>query len=348
MKKRFKAPITSYEKGGKSEWISNKISELMGENYKQDQAVAIAYSMYDELPKYQNGVQQPSLPPDMQVNSPMDYNMQEPTYEQMYGETPMFQAPYNRPQIQSIGILSKGVSPSAQPTVKTQGVITEVPEKTAEYDSTKQYNQYQMYAPQFYSPENLAVYAGMNVKKNPVMAGVAGIGAVAGMGRAFMSGMAGENRSNIIAQDYHSRQRDKLTGYNNPEQMSAGTGANYNTMSYAGYQDGGQQMPPQQEVSQQEQIIMFVQEALQQQADPQQIAQQLVDMGMEPEQATQIIMAIMEQMQGGQQMPQEQQMQQEEQMQFRDGGAYLEKLKGKRILDYTYNSSTGNYDVRYE
>jgi hypothetical protein len=49
MRKKYQKP--SYKKGGqtKEQWISDKISEIMGEwKVKQDQAVAMAFSMYDQ------------------------------------------------------------------------------------------------------------------------------------------------------------------------------------------------------------------------------------------------------------------------------------------------------------
>lgn len=394
MKKRFKEPTTTYKQGGKSDWISNKIAEIMHEGkYKQDQAIAIAYSMYNELPKHQTG-RAPIQPVDNM--QPMGYSFnqipttqgmppqggmyQAPTAEQMYSQTDpyLFQSSQNPPQANAApnSNMSTPLSSNeannpylyqSSQNAASQNVPDPTP-KQSEYLKNqaegKTRNSYQMYTPQFYNPENLAVYAGMNAKKNPVMAGVAGVGAVAGIGRAFLSGMAGENRNTQIGQDYASAQRDKLTGYNNPEQMSAGTGANYNTMSYR--QDGGEQMPPQQEGqqgSQEEQVVQFIQEALQQQADPQEIAQQLIQMGMQPEQVQQLISAVMQQMQGGeqqqdmsQQSPDQQQdmglSQQQDQMQdaqqYKNGGQYLNMLRGKRIVDYKYNAQTNSYDVEYQ
>jgi len=54
MRKKYQKP--SYKKGGqtKEQWISDKISEIMGEGkVKQDQAIAMAFSMYDQ--QFQKG-----------------------------------------------------------------------------------------------------------------------------------------------------------------------------------------------------------------------------------------------------------------------------------------------------
>jgi hypothetical protein len=70
-------------------------------------------------------------------------------------------------------------------------------------------------------------------------------------------------------------------------------------VAYGGsiYQNGGMQ---DQASSQQEQIMQGVATMLQQGAQPEQIAQQLVQMGIPQEQVMQIIQAVMQQMQGGQ------------------------------------------------
>jgi len=74
------------------------------------------------------------------------------------------------------------------------------------------------------------------------------------------------------------------------------------------YQEGGMQeeMQAQPEQSQQEQIMQGVASMLQQGAQPEQVAQQLVKMGIPQDQVMQIIQAVMQQLQGGQE---EQQMQ---------------------------------------
>ena len=88
----------------------------------------------------------------------------------------------------------------------------------------------------------------------------------------------------------------------NPVQFPGGMGYS----AYGGsFQDGGMQeeMQPQQaqpEQGQQEQIIQGVASMLQQGAQPEQVAQQLVQMGIPQEQAIQIIQVVMQQIEGGQ------------------------------------------------
>jgi len=71
--------------------------------------------------------------------------------------------------------------------------------------------------------------------------------------------------------------------------------------AYGGsFQDGGMQ---EQAAPQQEQIMQGVAAMLQQGAQPEQVAQQLVQMGIPQEQVMQIIQAVMQQMEGGEEQP---------------------------------------------
>lgn len=94
-----------------------------------------------------------------------------------------------------------------------------------------------------------------------------------------------------------------------------------------------------------EQIESQVEQALKQGADPQQILEQLVQMGMPEDQAVQMIQEILQEIQGG-----ETEMEGPEQGQpmMKNGGEYLAMMKGKTIKNYTYNKKTGNYDVEFE
>ena len=120
------------------------------------------------------------------------------------------------------------------------------------------------------------------------------------------------------------------------------------------YQDGGADMDEQMEGENEgaegetpnmEQIESQVEQALKQGADPQQILEQLVQMGMPEEQAIQMIQEILQEIQGG-----ETEMEGPEQGQpmMKNGGEYLAMMKGKTIKNYTYNKKTGNYDVEFE
>ena len=93
---------------------------------------------------------------------------------------------------------------------------------------------------------------------------------------------------------------DPNSGMFRPNQMVPVQFAGYSAYGGSTYQDGGMQ-----EQGQQEQIMQGVAAMLQQGAQPEQVAQQLVQMGIPQEQVMQIIQVVMQQMQGGQ----EQQMQ---------------------------------------
>ena len=152
----------------------------------------------------------------------------------------------------------------------------------------------------------------------------------AGLGRNVLSGMGSQNRQNQIMRDYVDEQRDVLTQANRPAQLTdQGYGED---MGY--YQEGGKAGVGQEE------MVMQVAQALQQGADPQEVLQQLLQMGLEESEAIQLIEGIMQQMQ--QEAPQQ------EQPMMQNGGEYLNQIKGKRIVDYKFNPETGNYDIEYE
>lgn len=120
------------------------------------------------------------------------------------------------------------------------------------------------------------------------------------------------------------------------------------------YQEGGEAMDEQVEGEDEgaegetpsmEQIEGQVEQALKQGADPQEILQQLVQMGMPEEQAIQMIQELLKEIQGGET---EQEAPEQGQPMMKNGGEYLSALKGRTIKNYTYNKNTGNYDVEFE
>ena len=94
-----------------------------------------------------------------------------------------------------------------------------------------------------------------------------------------------------------------------------------------------------------EQIESQVEQALKQGADPQEVLQQLVEMGMPEELAVQMIQELLQEIQGGET---EQEATEQGQPMMKNGGEYLNALKGRTIKNYTYNKNTGNYDVEFE
>jgi hypothetical protein len=176
-----------------------------------------------------------------------------------------------------------------------------------------------------------AGYLGESIaNKNALGIVTSGTKLAAGLGRNILSGMGSQNRQNQIMRDYVDEQRDVLTQANRPAQLrDQGYGED---MGY--YQEGGKAGVGQEE------MIMQVAQALQQGADPQEVLQQLLQMGLEESEAIQLIEGIMQQMQ--QESPQQ------EQPIMQNGGEYLNQIKGKRIVDYKFNPETGNYDIEYE
>jgi len=122
----------------------------------------------------------------------------------------------------------------------------------------------------------------------------------------------------------------------------------------ANYQEGGEAMDEEMEGEDEgtegetpnmEQIESQVEQALKQGADPQEILQQLVEMGIPEEQAVQMIQELLQEIQGGET---EMEDSEEGQPMMKSGGEYLAALKGRTIKNYTYNKNTGNYDVEFE
>jgi len=126
---------------------------------------------------------------------------------------------------------------------------------------------------------------------------------------------------------------DELKRMNNYRIYMEGLNKPKNTM-VAEYQEGGMagQMPPQEEQQggQEQQLMQQVAEAISSGVDPNQILQQLVEMGIPEDQAIQLIEGIMQQLQGG--APQEQQAPPEE---FEMGGIKKKSLPKLLTGEYT-------------
>ena len=94
-----------------------------------------------------------------------------------------------------------------------------------------------------------------------------------------------------------------------------------------------------------EQIESQVEQALKQGADPQQIMEQLVQMGIPQEVAKQMIEEILQEIEGGET---EREAPEQGTPQMSKGGKYMRALVGKTIKNYTYNPKTDSYIVSYE
>jgi hypothetical protein len=159
-----------------------------------------------------------------------------------------------------------------------------------------------------------------------------------GLARNFLGGMGQQRVADRANQRMAEDTRDSMTRTNRPNTLRE-EGWNEGTGRFYG-QDGGEM--PQEQGSQEEQMVMQVAEALQQGIPPEEVLQQLMQMGLDEAQATQLIQMVMQQLQAPQQ-----------EMKcggkkYKDGGEYLEMLKNKRIKNYTFNSETNSYDIEFE
>lgn len=174
---------------------------------------------------------------------------------------------------------------------------------------------------------------------NTGMAIATGLKTGLGLGRNILSGLGYAKQREKLMDEYYENQRRTVTQENNP--------------TY--YQDGGQQLPqdsqpqPQQGEQQVQQILQAIAGALSQGINPSEILQELVAMGIPEQEASQMIEFVMQQMNQQQQVSSQQPQQpaQQEPM-MKDGGVYLDRLKGKKIKSYKYNEKTGNYEVEIE
>lgn len=192
-----------------------------------------------------------------------------------------------------------------------------------------------------------AQFLGQSIEdKDPFGIVMGGLKVATGVGRNIFGGMGRENVKNEAMKNYFDNQYEGITG--TPQYLSNGVQNENIALQNGGvFQEGGEQMggeyPAPQEQPQQvnpEEIMNQVAQAIQQGADPQQIIQQLVSMGIPEQEAMQLVQGLIQQMQS--QAPTQ------EQSVMRDGGDYMSMLKGKRIKDYVLNEKTGNYEVTYE
>jgi hypothetical protein len=187
-----------------------------------------------------------------------------------------------------------------------------------------------------------------------------------GLGRNILGGMGQQRVENRVMKNYYDNQRDVVTQANRPRAFQEGgqmnqeeqmmqevaqmlqQGAQPEEVMQALMQQGMSQeqamaliqavMQSQQSMMQEEQIMQMVAQALQQGTPPEQILQELISNGIPEEQAMQILEMVMQQMQPPQ----------EEQPMMKNGGEYLEMMKGKKIKNYTFNKDTNSYEVEFE
>jgi DNA repair protein RadC len=294
-----------FRKGGqKSDWISDKISTLVREGYPQKQAVAIAYSMYDnvhgnggyQLPMYQTGT---TVVTDPNKPTPEAIAAYEEQQKKAQGQGITIAD-------SALGDVTSGMTnPELMPTSAQLKSNKMQNTATNNYDSSG--NALKMDNPldvkgeqpfQFFNPYSgfdiptAASTLGSSIESGDTFGTVAsGLKLATGLARNFLGGMGQERRKNYMTQQSYEKQREGMTGAGRETALRAG--------GY--YQEGGMQPGMEEGMEQQgqeQQIMEEVAQMLQQGADPQQVIQQLVQMGIPEEQAVQMVEAVMQEIQG--------------------------------------------------
>jgi hypothetical protein len=293
-----------FKMGGKNDWISAKISTLVKEGYPQKQAVAIAYSMYEnvhgnggyQLPMYQTGT---TVVTDPNKPTPEAIAAYEEQQKKAQGQGITIAD-------SALGDVTSGMTnPELMPTSAQLKSNKMQNTATNNYDSSG--NALKMDNPldvkgeqpfQFFNPYSgfdiptAASTLGSSIESGDTFGTVAsGLKLATGLARNFLGGMGQERRKNYMTQQSYEKQREGMTGAGRETALRAG--------GY--YQEGGMQPGMEEGMEQQgqeQQIMGEVAQMLQQGADPQQVIQQLVQMGIPEEQAVQMVEAVMQEIQG--------------------------------------------------
>jgi hypothetical protein len=300
-----------FRKGGqKSDWISDKISTLVREGYPQKQAVAIAYSMYEnvhgnggyQLPKYQlagtaelDEYGQP-LPKPQPNPTPIINN-------QASGQNTFAPGNVNSWDIDNNGVPDTIQKTEGNPLVESKSfdknIFGEEGAKEKEKSDVAPLDVKGEQPFQFFNPYSgfdiptAASTLGSSIESGDTL-GIVGSGLklATGLARNFLGGMGQERRKNYMTQQSYEKQREGMTGEGREKPLGRFGGY---------YQEGGMQPGMEEGMEQQgqeQQIMGEVAQMLQQGADPQQVIQQLVQMGIPEEQAVQMVEAVMQEIQG--------------------------------------------------
>lgn len=180
---------------------------------------------------------------------------------------------------------------------------------------------------QFYNPyggynvENASFQLGQGIESGNTLQTIgSGLKILTGLGRNVLSGLGFQRQNEQIMEEYRRQQRNALTQNNRPQYL----------------QNGGEVQ------AQQQQLVEGVVQALQQGIQPEEVLQALIQQGLDQQTATELIQAVMQQLQTGPEQPTEQQ------AIMKNGGKYLDMMRGKKIKNYTFNEETGNYTVEFE
>lgn len=251
--------------------------------------------------------------------------------------TPVESSP--RPQIQPTdsSLAPMGLSygtPTEQLQTSAARTVANIPSQQEQVETTSTKSQ----PFQFINPGGVSIETAANIfgqglaNKNPFDIITGGLKVATGLGRNILAPYASNVANNRVNARAAEDMRDSITRTGNSQTL---TDQGWNEgLGYYG-QEGGEMTNE----ASQEQMLMQVAQALQQGATPEEVMQQLIASGLDEQTAAQMIEVVMQELQA-QAPPEQQPMMQE--------GGTLDTLKGKRILDYKLNPSTGKYTVTYE
>jgi hypothetical protein len=337
----YVAETPMFKDGGKSDWISAKISTLVKEGYPQKQAVAIAYSMYEDAKKEQGGYQlpmyltagtynfgsglpKPKFSADPNIATPEQFSEQMNKITEVnpgkygLGKDPNYVSPLSEESLTAGQDFKKRTDEIG----KAAGLPQDFSKNIFGETTTENTEDKSKVAPpdikggepfQFFNPYSgfdiptAASTLGSSIESGDTLGTVAsGLKLATGLARNFFGGMGQERRKNYLTQQSYEKQREGMTGAGREEMKKFG--------GY--YQEGGMQPGMEQQGgSQEEQIMQQVAQALQQGMSPEEVMQQLIQMGMSEEQAVGLIQSLMQQMQ-----PSTPQLKRGGMMYYQDGG----------------------------
>jgi hypothetical protein len=330
----YVAETPMFKDGGKSDWISAKISTLVKEGYPQKQAVAIAYSMYEDakkeqggyqLPVYQtagtynfgSGLPKPKFSADPNIATPEQFSEQMDKITEInpgkygLGQDPNYVSPLSEESLTAGEDFKKRTDEIGKAAGLPQNFSANIFGETNTESTTKKTElappdikdgqPYQFFNP--YSGFDIPTAAstlGSSIESGNTLGTVAsGLKLATGLARNFFGGMGQERRKNYVQKEFYDKQREGMTGAGREQMLEFG--------GY--YQEGGM------EQSQGEDIQQQVAQALQQGMSPEEVMQQLIQMGMSEEQAVGLIQSLMQQMQ-----PSTPQLKRGGMMYYQDGG----------------------------
>lgn len=360
----YVAETPMFAKGGeKNDWISAKISTLVREGYPQKQAVAIAYSMYEDMKKENGGFQlpmyqtagkysftntfpgsnfpKPKFSADPNIATPEQFSEQMNKITEVnpgkygLGKDPNYVSPLSEESLTAgkdwaaKNPLPEGVEKPMSTNVFGAEVEDSSKNSTVKSPDIKTQEPFQFFNP--YGGVDIptaGVMFGQSLENKDTLGAIASGAKVAlGTARNILGGMGQARRENYMKQQYYEKQREGMTGTGREQMMEAKFGGYY--------QEGGMEEPQGGDIQQQ------VAQALQQGMSPEEVMQQLVQMGMPEDQAVALIQGIMQQMQ-----PSTPQLRRGGMMYYEDGGEEDDEDGGEYQDEEEYGDLINKYPNR--